>query len=779
MVLRGRLRGRVGRRRELCERALVIPAPFLFSGGAADPPSVDRTGGLCYSRRLFPSDALVRAPGPPVGGSRGAGGRDPLAGKGRAVKQYDTGKIRNVVILGHGASGKTLLAESLLFVTGAVSRRGNPADGTSTIDSSPEEIKRKMSLTLGFAPVEWEGVKVNFLDAPGSGDFVGEAEAGLYAADLALIVVNGTSGVEVDTDRFFEMAQDAGKPICLVVNHLDRDQADFAASLKAVQTELSEQAVPFLLPTGTGAGFQGVVDVVEGKAFLDAGKGRTKAGEVPAALQGQLAELHGKLIEAAAETDDALLEKYLEQGSLEPEEIRRGLKAGFHRGKVFPVLAVSAESMVGCDRLLDFLAGWAPSPLEVPGALARREGQPESARLEGRTDGAPIAFVFKTLFDERLGEYTALRVFSGILTPGDYYNVRKESSVRVGSLYALRGKERIDLESLPCGDIGVTPRIKNVATNDTLAPKDQRVLVDPIRFSEPLHTVAVLPLTRGEEEKIASGFVRLTDFDPTFRLRVDSALRQTLLSGMGDQHLDVQIERFKARSKVELETRKPRIPYRETIQKTVEDIQGKHKKQTGGRGQYGDVHLKIEPMPRGGGFEFVDAIVGGVVPGKFIPAVEKGVRECLERGVLVGYPVVDVKVTLHYGSYHDVDSSEQAFKTAASIGFKEGFLKCNPILLEPIMKLDIFVPEAYTGDIMGDMSSRRGRILGMERAGRRQKVQAVAPLGELFGYNANLRSMTQGRGRFRMETSHYEEVPREVQEKLVEALRKESEEAKA
>jgi elongation factor G len=694
------------------------------------------------------------------------------------VKQYDTAKIRNVVILGHGASGKTFLAESILHASGASNRRGNPADGTSTLDASPEEVKRKMSLALGFAPVEWEGWKINFLDAPGSGDFVGEAEAGLYAADLAMIVVNGTSGVEVDTDRFFEMVRNAGKPAFFVINHLDREQADYARSLKSIQAALSDRAVPFVLPMGAAAAFKGLVDVVDGKAYLDAGKGRTKAGEVPAELQGELDTLRGQVTETAAESDDALLEKYLEQGSLSSDEIVQGLRAGFHQGKVYPVLATSAETMVGIDRLLGFIGSWGPSPLESPQPLARREGQAEPTRLAGRLDGSPVALVIKTHFDERLGEYTVLRVFSGTLAPADYYNVRKESTVRVGSLYALRGKERLDVESLVCGDIGVTPRIKSVSTNDTIATKDNRVLVEPIQFSEPLHTVAVVPAVRGEEEKIASGFVRLTDFDPTFRLRVDSALRQTLLSGMGDQHIDVQIERFKARSKVDLETRKPRIPYRETIQKTVEDVQGRHKKQTGGRGQFGDVHLKIEPMPRGGGFEFVDAIVGGVVPGKFIPAVEKGIRESLERGVLVGYPIVDVKVTLHYGSYHDVDSSEQAFKTAAQIGFKEGFLKCSPILLEPIMKLDISVPDDYTGDIMGDLSSRRGKILGMEGHGRRQKIQAVAPLGELFGYTASLRSMTQGRGRFRMETSHYEEVPREVMDRLVEALRKEIEEAK-
>ncbi|MCX5737449.1 MAG: GTP-binding protein, partial [Proteobacteria bacterium] len=514
------------------------------------------------------------------------------------MKQYDTAKIRNVAILGHGASGKTLLAESMLFATGAVTRRGNPADGTSSLDASPEEVRRKMTLTLGFAPIEWEGFKLNFLDAPGSGDFVGEAEAALYAADLVMIVVNGTAGVEVDTERFFEMAQDAGKPVCFVINQMDREQADFQRVLLAIQKGLSERAVPFVLPVGAAADFKGLVDVVENKAYLDAGKGRTKVADVPADMQGELDAIRSRLTETAAETDDRLLEKYLEQGELGLDEIGQGLRSGFHKGKVHPILAVSAETMVGVDRLFNFITHWGPSPLEAPAPLARREGQAEPVRLDGRTDGTPVAFVFKTFFDERLGEYTVMRVYSGMFVPADYYNVRKETSVRVGSLYALRGKERLDVESLPCGDIGATPRLKNIATNDTLSAKDNRVLVEPIRFSEPLHTVAVLPVIRGEEEKIASGFVRLAELDPTFRMRVDSALRQTLISGMGDQHLDVQIERFKARSKVELETRKPRIPYRETIQKTVEDAHGRHKKQTGGRGQFGDVHLKIEPMPR-------------------------------------------------------------------------------------------------------------------------------------------------------------------------------------
>ncbi len=695
------------------------------------------------------------------------------------MKTYDTAQIRNVALVGHGSTGKTTLAEAALFKTGATSRRGQTSEGTSTLDSSPEELKRKMSLSMGLAPVEYKGHKINLLDAPGFADFVGEAEAALYVADLAVIVVNATAGVEPDTERFFEMVQAESKPAVFVINQLDKDQVDFSAVVEKIRSQLSQQAVPFAVPIGSGDSFKGVIDVVEGQAFVDDGKGDSAAGEIPGDMQGDVDTQRGALAEAAAESEDALLEKYLEEGELSAQEILQGLRAGVHAGTAYPIVAMSAESMVGVDRFLEFLTKWAPSPMDAPKVKALREGEEEATSLDGRIDGSPVGFVFKNYYDERLGEYSLIRVFSGAVGSGDLYNLRKQTSVRLGSLYAIRGKERVDLDSLVCGDIGATPRLKNTSVNDTLTTKDARAFVKPIAFSEPLHTVAVVPTTRGEEEKVAGGFARLQDLDPTFRVTVDSALRQTLISGMGDQHLDVMIERLKARNKVEMEIKKPRIAYRETIQGVVEDSHGKYKKQTGGRGQFGDVHLKMEPQPRGEGFEFVDAIVGGVIPSKFIPAVEKGVRESMDRGVLVGYPVVDIKVTLHFGSYHDVDSSENAFKTAGSMAFREGFMQCQPVLLEPIMKLTIASPEEYTGDIMGDMSSRRGRIQGMERQGKRQVIQAEAPMGELFGYLANLRSMTQGRGRFRTEVSHYELVPRDVQGKLVVALKTEMEEANA
>ncbi len=695
------------------------------------------------------------------------------------MKLYDTARIRNVVILGHGSTGKTSLAEALLFMTGATSRRGQPGEGTSVLDSAPEEVRRKISLNMGFAPIEWEGYKLNFIDTPGCPDFIGEAEAALYACDLAMVVVNAAAGVESDTERAFEMAHAAGKPVFFVINQLDREGVDFPGIVAQIQSAIAERAVAFTLPIRDAGGFKGLVDIVAGAAYQDAGNGRSNAQPVPADMQATLDEIRGRLTETAAETDDALMEKYFEQGGLSPEEIRQGLRAGVHRSAVFPILAVSAETMVGLDRLLALIIEWGPSPLDARPPLALREGQSEPTPLEGRQDGSPVALVFKTFFDDRLGEYSVLRVYAGRFASGDYYDTRKQTTVRVGTLYALRGKERLEVEALACGDIGATARIKAASTNDTLCTKDQRLAIVPVQFSEPLHTVAVVPITSGEEEKIASGCARLQELDPTFQVRVDSALRQTLISGMGDQHLDVQIERLRTRNKVEAQTRKPRIPYRETIQRTIDDIQGRYKKQTGGRGQYGDVHLKLEPLPRGGGFEFVDAVVGGVVPSKFIPAVEKGVRETMERGVLVGYPVVDVRTTLHFGSYHEVDSSEQAFKMAATMAFKEGFGRCSPVLLEPIMKLEVIVPDEYTGDVMGDVSSRRGKILGMERHGKRQTVIAEVPMGELFGYVASLRSMTQGRGYFRMEVSRYEEVPREVMDRLVEALRKEMEEAKA
>jgi elongation factor G len=693
------------------------------------------------------------------------------------VKTYDSAKIRNVVLLGAGGSGKTSFAESVLFKTGATTRRGQTNDGTSVLDSSPEELKRKMTVNLGLAPVEFDGFKINILDAPGFADYCGEAEAALAAADMAVIFVNATSGVEPDTERLFEISEKAGKPVVFVMNHMDKENADFMKSVNSVKEGLTRAIVPFQVPIGVGADFKGVADVVAGTAFLDEGKGNTAPGEMPADIAGEVESMRADMAEAAAESDDALLEKYLEEGELSEEEISNGLRGGVLKGKVYPALAYSAETDVALDRVLRFITDWAPSPIDAKTPNALREGQEESTPLDGKNDGPSVAQIFKTYYDERLGEYSLLRCYSGSFSSGDYYNPRKQTAIRIGAIYGIRGKERIDYEKLVFGDIAATPRLKNTGVNDTLATKDNRVLVDPIQFSEPLHTVAIGAAGSGGEEKIAGGLSKLQDFDPTLVLTVDSALKQTLISGMGDQHIDVQLERLRTRLKVEAETRKPKIPYRETIVGRVDDIQGRYKKQTGGRGQFGDVHLKIEPQTRGVGFEFVDAIVGGVIPSKFIPAVEKGIRECMDRGVLVGYPVVDVKTTLHFGSYHDVDSSENAFKMAGAMAFKDGFMQCKPVLLEPVMKLALSVPEEYTGDIMGDMSSRRGRIQGMELSGKRQVVTAEAPMNELFGYVASLRSMTQGRGRFTMTVSHYEEVPRDVQAKLVEAIKKEQEDS--
>ncbi len=693
------------------------------------------------------------------------------------MKTYDSAKIRNVVLLGSGGSGKTSFAESVLFKTGATTRRGQTSDGTSVMDSSTEELKRKMTVNLGLAPVEYESHKFNILDAPGFADYVGEAEAALFVADTALIFVNATSGVEPDSERLFEMAKAADKPIIFVMNHMDKENADYDKSVASIREKLTKAAVPFQVPVGTAADFKGIVDLVDGKAYLDAGKGSTKSADIPEDMADTIEIMRAEMAEAAAESDDSLLEKYLEEGELSGEEISKGLRGGVVQGSVYPVLAYSAETDVALDCVLKFIIDWAPSPIDAPLTKALREGQEESTPLDGKNDGPPVGLIFKTYFDERLGEYSLLRCLSGSFSSGDYYNPRKQTSVRMGAIYGIRGKERIDYEKCVFGDIIATPRLKNTSFNDTLATKDNRVMVDPIVFSEPLHTVAVVTIGTGGEEKIAGGLAKIQDFDPTLRVKVESELRQTVLSGMGDQHIEVQLERLRGRAKVDVGTKKPRIPYRETIQGRVEDIQGRYKKQTGGRGQFGDVHLKIEPKPRGEGFEFVDAIVGGVIPSKFIPAVEKGIRESLDRGVLVGYPVVDCKATLHFGSYHDVDSSENAFKTAGGMAFREGFMQCQPVLLEPVMKLALTVPEEYTGDIMGDMSSRRGRIQGMERVGKRQVVTAEAPMGELFGYVASLRSMTQGRGTFRMEVSHYEEVPRDVQSKLVEELKREKDNA--
>lgn len=690
------------------------------------------------------------------------------------MKTFDTADIRNIVVAGHAGSGKTTLAEAMLFSAGAVSRLGRVSEGTSTLDFTPEEQKKRTGVTLALAQFEHAGKKINLLDAPGYADFLGEVYAAVGAADFGVLTVSATAGVEPDTERIFDLMESEAMPRFLAVNGMDREQADFGKAMASIRERLTDRAAPLYLPIGAGADFRGLVDVLAGKSLQFEGKDATE-GPVPGDMQGAVEEARGKLVELAAESDDTLLEKYLETLELSPEETLSGLRRGIAQGKIFPVVPVSGEKNRGASVLLRLIVEYGPSPKDVPGVKVTRPGDAEPKRLAADPAGPLAARIFKVSSDLTAQEMALLRVFSGTIASGsDVYNSSNDNTERVGQLYHFLGKERSDAEKLPAGEIGAVAKLKTTGLNETLTTKDQRLVIPPIVFPDPVHEMAVRARNKADEEKVGAGLNKLRDEDPTFQMEVQSELHQTVMRTMGDQHVDVLLERLHRRFKVEAETVKPRLPYRETI-KGTSDVSYRHKKQTGGRGQFADVSIKMEPRGRGEGYEFVDEIVGGVIPTKFIPAVEKGLLEALAEGVVAGYPVVDVRVRLHFGGYHDVDSSEMAFKIASIQAFRNGMKEAKPVLLEPIMEVSVEVPEEYTGGVMGDLSSRRGKILGMEPGPKAQRIKASIPQGELYRYSTTLRTLTQGRARFRAAFSHYEEVPREVVDRLVEELKKERE----
>jgi elongation factor G len=693
------------------------------------------------------------------------------------VKVFDTAAIRNVAIVGHSKSGKTSLGDALLYTAGASTRHGKVQDGSSLLQHTVDEVKRQVSIYLSLAQFAYKDCKINLIDCPGYADFIGEVYAGLAAADTALVVVNATAGVEGDTEKHFDLISELGMPAFFVVNMMDKEEANFAKAVESIRG-ITDRAVPCAFPIGSGGGFKGVVEALKNKATLGDSKS-PKEDSPPAELAGPIEEAMLQLTELAAESDDTLLEKYLDSGELSPEEIMEGFRKGIAQGKIFPIFAAAADPNVATSVILDSLVDLAPAPTEATGRLGLRPGASEEAPIKGNSSDPLAALVFKVTSEIIPQDLFLIRVFSGQIEKGmEVYNSRRDQSDRMSQLYHFCGKDRVDAERIVAGDIGATVNLKTTSVNDCLCSKDAKIVLSPINFPAPVHEVAVAPTKKGEEEKIGSWLSRLAGEDPTIQSRGDSDLHQTLVRCMGDLHVDVLLERMKRRGQVDVVTGKPRIPYRETIQGNS-DVSYRHKKQTGGRGQFADVSIKVEPLPRGSGFEFVNEIVGGVIPSKFIPAVEKGLVEKMGEGVVAGYPVVDLRVRLHFGGYHDVDSSEMAFKIAAKMALKDGVEKARPVLLEPIMKVEVNVPDDYMGDVMGDLSSRRGKILGMESATRGKQVVAMVPQAELYQYSTKLRSMTQGRGRFAFEFDHYEEVPREVQGKLVEQLRKEQEEANA
>jgi elongation factor G len=682
------------------------------------------------------------------------------------LKNYETGMIRNICLVAHSGSGKTSLAEAMLFNTGAIDRLGKTDEGNTTCDHDPEEIKRRISITTSLAPCEWKNMKINILDTPGYFDFVGEVKGAMRVADGCVIVTCAVSGVEVGTEQVFTYAEEAGLPRIFFINKMERENANFIKVLEQIREFFGLKAVPFQLPIGSESNFKGIVDIVKQKAYILEGK-KIEECQVPEELKSDMEEYRSALIEAVAETDDELLTKYLEGEELTQDEIQKGLRSGVSSGDIYPILCGSALINKGINFLMDTICDYMPSPKDVP---VQKGVIPDTDSEETRkcSDDEPFsALVFKTMADPYVGKLTLFKVFSGVLnSDSTVFNVTKGETEKLGQIYTMRGKKQINLSQVSAGDIAAVAKLQYTSTNDTLADKEHPILLKGIDFPKPVLTLSAHPKSKGDEEKISTGLSKLTEEDKTFEVTKDSDTGQLLVSGMGEIHLDVLAAKLANKFGSEMVLETPKVPYRETIRSSTK-VEGKHKKQSGGRGQYGHVWLEIQPLESEEGFEFEDKIFGGAVPRQYIPAVEKGIREALNEGVLANYPVVGVKVILYDGSYHPVDSSELAFKIAASMAFKKGTEQARPVLLEPIMDMEIVVPENYMGDIIGDLNKRRGRVLGMEPDGKMQHIKAQAPMSEVFRYATDLRSMTQGRGSFSSNFSHYEELPAQLAEKVI------------
>jgi elongation factor G len=686
------------------------------------------------------------------------------------MNEYKADKIRNLVLVGHSSSGKTTLAEALLFNTGATNRLGKVEEANTVSDFDPEEQRRKISISTSLIPCEWNGYKINILDTPGYVDFVGEVKGALRVADCAVVIVDAVSGIEVGTELVWQYCDELKLPRVIYVNKMDRENANFDRVLDQLRERYGKSIVAMQLPVGREAGFKGEVNVVNRKAFLGS---NSQESDIPADLQNAVEERRTQLMEIAAETDDTLIEKYLGGEELTDEEIRLGLDAGIRSGALVPVLCGAAAQNVGVAYLLKFFADYAPSPLEMPSPVAENLATHTPEELEV-SDAAPLAsFVFKTLADPYVGKLTCFRVYSGGMTSDSrVQNSRTGAEERIGQLYVLRGKEQIPVKRINAGDLGAVAKLQETQTNDTLCDKGHPVRLPRIVYPNPVYSVALTPKTKTDLDKMSAALAKLADEDPTLRVYREPDTGETIMAGMGDSHVDVAVRRLKNKFGVELLTSLPKVPYKETITKTVQ-VQGRHKKQTGGRGQFGDTWVRFEPLPRGSGFEFEEEVFGGSVPHQYIPAVEKGMREIIQKGVLAGYPATDFRAVLYDGSYHAVDSSEMAFKLAAHKAFKAGFPQANPVLIEPIMNVEITVPENFMGDVIGDLNTKRAKVLGMDQRTGWSVVTAQAPLAEIERYATDLRSMTQGRGYFKMEFSHYDVVPSHIAQQVIEKARKE------
>jgi elongation factor G len=690
---------------------------------------------------------------------------------------YEPSNIRNVVLVGHSGAGKTTLTEAMLFTAGSITRMGKIEDGNTVSDHDQEEIRRGISVSLSLAPVEWKSTKVNILDAPGYADFIGDVKGAVRAADCCLFVVSAVDGVEVQTEVVWELAVEAGLPRAIFINKIDRERASFDRTMDGLVAAFGTQVAPIHLPTGEEHEFSGVMDLLSRKAYRYASGPAGEEGEWPEDLAAKAEPYRERLTESVAEADDSLLEKYLESGELSTEEIVRGVKAGLVEAKFAPALLGAAGRPAGVDRLLDFIVEAFPSPADRPPiTTSTKDGQEREVALDPA--GPLVAQVFKTVSDPFVGRINLFRVFGGKVRPdSSVFNATKNTEERIGQVFTLSGKEHETVSEVPAGDIGAVAKLAHTATGDTLSTKQEPLVLREIDLPEPLLAMAIEPKTKGDEDKLSTALARVQEDDPTIRVERSPETHETVMYGMGEAHLDSMVERMKRKFGVDVLMHPAKVPYKETFKGKVQAM-GRHVKQSGGHGQYAIANIEVEPLPRGSGFEYVDKIFGGAIPNQYIPSVEKGVVKQMAEGVLTPYPMVDVRVTLYDGKFHPVDSSDMAFQLAGILAIKEAAAKAGIALLEPIVQAEVIVPESYTGDIIGDLNSKRGRILGMETTGSgKQRIRALVPQSEMTRYAIDLRSMTHGRGAFTMTFDHYEEVPPHLAEKVIAEAKKDREES--
>ena len=678
-------------------------------------------------------------------------------------------KIRNIALLSHGGAGKTTLVEAMLYTAGMISKMGSVEQGNTVSDFHQIEIERKSSVNISIMHIMHDDNKINILDTPGYTDFIGELISATRVVEAGIIVVSAQASVEVGTQKAWDYLEE--KPRIVFINKMDRENADFSKVLSDLKDYFGDAIVPFTLPIGAADTFIGVVDLLTKTAYQyeKGGKGKGKKVDVPAEIADDVEKLHTTLVERAAESDEKLMEKYFEEGTLSADEIAKGLLDGIMSGEIVPVYTGSAALNMGIDLLIDAIIKFVPSPaLAGPVKGAEKVGGELTLERKPSPDEPFSALVFKLITEPHVGDLTYFRIYSGRVKPGDdVLNPNVQTTERIGQLFVSNGKNREDVPELLAGDIGVTVKLKNTKTGHTLCDKKEPIVFPPIEFPEPLVAEAVVPKQKGEEDKIAQGLARLHDEDPTFFFNVDPELKQTIVYGQGEVHLELVVRKLRERFKVDVELRKPRIPYRETITAVASD-RYRHKKQTGGAGEFAEIELRIEPLERGAGFEYGWEVFGGAISSGFQGSIEKGIKQAMSEGVLAGYPIIDLKAVVVDGKEHPVDSKDIAFQRCAREVFRRAFMKAKPILLEPIMDLEIIVPEEFTGDVMGDISARRGRILGVEPVGKKlQKIIAKVPQAELYKYSSTLRSMTQGRGWFTQKFSHYEPVPKEIADKII------------